>query len=917
MRGFRPFFGRRPTAPVHAPSAAESIGTAVARPTGDRSPALASGQQSHRAAPLRRHSLRWRLPAFFCALIVAVLATFLWATYREVENTLVAAGRQRAGAGAQQVADILERSVKARLAEHDTLRADPELRAYLRNPTLATREAARKDIAPSRPFRRVELWNTAGSLVLEAATPRADSGAGPRFLPRGAPPVREGIGEMRAAGNTNFFDVVVEIRDGPSPTAPLVGYLRRFGSITSTPGGNVRRLIGDEATVKIGSFAGGVWTDFYSIVDAPPLTDTLSNGEDRRAADGRRWIGAFAAIEGSPWVVWVGFPRALIVAPTRPFMRRMMVLGLMFVAGGMVLVVMLGVRLTQPLHALARAAEEIAAGDYTQRVSTAGRDEIGRLSDAFNTMTDRIEEAHRALRESHDQTHFALAAARIGVWESHLATGRMSYSESMRSVLSLPAGSLPQTRDAFLALVHPDDRESVRHGLEGRGVDNEVFDVRCRALEPDGTIRWLEGRGRKKVDDAGRPVSVLGVSVDVTEQRELEAQFRQSQKMEAVGQLAGGIAHDFNNLLAAIMSYSELLLADLPSESTARSDVSEIHAAAARAAALTRQLLAYSRKQLLQPAVVDLATVAERVASMLSRLMGPDIELETRAPRERWAVLADPGQMEQVLVNLAVNARDAMPNGGRLSIDVINVSLPAGAFPWARTAGDYVVLSVTDTGTGMSQATQAKIFDPFFTTKEAGKGTGLGLSTVYGIVKQSGGHITVESELGRGTTFKVYFPRHSEAPHLAPPSSAGAALRASRRESGHECVLVIDDEAALRSAVARILTRQGYSVLEAGEPAIARQLAVEHPGAIDLILADIMLPGLNGRDLVDELLTVQPRARTLFMSGFSDDTVKLQGLLEEGAPFLAKPFALDDVVRKVRDVLARGKGSGAGVARAC
>jgi two-component system cell cycle sensor histidine kinase/response regulator CckA len=343
----------------------------------------------------------------------------------------------------------------------------------------------------------------------------------------------------------------------------------------------------------------------------------------------------------------------------------------------------------------------------------------------------------------------------------------------------------------------------------------------------------------------------------------------------------------------------------------ARSDVSEIHAAAGRAATLTRQLLAYSRKQLLQPGVLDLATVAERVAGMLARLLGPGIELETRAPREPWAVLADPGQMEQVLVNLAVNARDAMPNGGRLSIDIINVTLSVGAFPWARAAGDYVVLAITDTGIGMSQATQAKIFDPFFTTKEAGKGTGLGLSTVYGIVKQSGGHITVESELGRGTTFKCYFPRHSELHQLSPTSSsASAQSRPSRRESGHEVVLVIDDEPALRSAVARILTGQGYTVLEAGEPAIARQLAVEHAGTIDLILADITLPGINGRDLVDELLTVQPQARTLFTSGFSDDTVKRQGLLEHGAPFLAKPFALDDVVRKVRDLIARGNASG-------
>lgn len=863
---------------------------------------MAPGQPSRRNAPSLRHSLRWRLPLFFCALVVLMLASFLWATHRTVESSLVHAGRERAQAGADEVAEILGRAVRARLDENEELRTNPVIQALLRNPTDETRDAARKAFTPKGAFRRTEFWNAADSLVLELATPRADSATGPMFLPAGAPPVREGVSEVQATSDLNFFDVVVGIRDGPAPDAPHLGYLRRFGQITSTPGGRIRRLLGDEAVVKIGSITAAVWTDFYTIVEAPPLSDALGGVGDGRAA-GTRWIGASAAVQGSPWVVWVGFPRALMLAPARPFMQRMMALALLLVAVGGALVAILGVRLTQPLHALARAAEEIAAGDYTRRVGTGRQDELGRLSDAFNTMTDRIEEVHGALRESHEQTHFALAAAHIGVWESQLATGQMTCSDSMRLVHGLPAGALPQTRAAFLALVHPDDRESVRHVLEGRRLDDEVFDIEYRALRPDGSVQWIEGKGQTRSDDAGRPVSVIGVSIDVTDRRRLESQLRQAQKMEAVGQLAGGVAHDFNNLLTSIVGHGTLVLGELKEESRMREDVIEILKAGESAAGLTRQLLAFSRRQVVQPEVIAVNAVVADTEKLLRRLIGEDIAFVTALAPDLDAVKVDPGHLEQVLVNLAVNARDAMPDGGTLTIATANVDL-SGTYAREHaevTPGRYVMLSVSDTGTGMDAETQARLFEPFFTTKSLGKGTGLGLATVFGIVKQSGGHIYVYSEPGIGSTFKIYLPATHESATAAPKRVA-----APKAAGGTETILVVEDNAPVRAIAKTILERIGYRVLTASSGEEALRILEATEARLDLVVSDVIMPGMTGPELCRQLATRYPGLRVLFTSGYSGDALGRHGVSEPGTMFIEKPYTPSALANKVREALGHG-----------
>src|SRR3989442_1702908 len=399
--------------------------------------------------------------------------------------------------------------------------------------------------------------------------------------------------------------------------------------------------------------------------------------------------------------------------------------------------------------------------------------------------------------------------------------------------------------------------------------------------------------------EEGRLVRVWGTQRDVSEQRHLEEQFRQAQKMEAVGQLAGGIAHDFNNLLTAILGNTQLLLRDLPPGDAKRGDVEEIRKASERAASLTRQLLAYSRRQMLQPEVLDLNGVVAEMDRMLRRLIGEHIALVTVLAPELGRVRADPNQLEQVIVNLAVNARDAMPDGGKLTIETANVELDAtyaqahlGSVP-----GSYAMVAVTDTGVGMDATVRAHLFEPFFTTKEVGKGTGLGLATVYGIVKQSDGYISVYSEVGRGTSFKIYLPR------IDTPAPIQASPAKDRPDRGTETILVVDDEPAVLSLSRRALDAQGYVVLTASDASDAMRVVERHGGTIHLLLTDVVMPGLSGRELADRLATRRPGIRVLYMSGYPGDAVVQPGPLPHGSAFLQKPFSPDGLARKVRDVL--------------
>jgi len=422
-----------------------------------------------------------------------------------------------------------------------------------------------------------------------------------------------------------------------------------------------------------------------------------------------------------------------------------------------------------------------------------------------------------------------------------------------------------------------------------------------------GARRQVEVQAGSRVYDCllapiaeGTYVNVYGR--DVTSHKKLERELRQSQKMEAVARLAGGVAHDFNNLLGVITGYAELLVRQLPEESPYRKKLEHILKASDRATALTQQLLAFGRRQVLQPKVLMLAGVVTEVKEMLRHVIREDIEIVTRCAPDLWPVLADPSQIEQVLVNLAINARDAMPDGGRLTFDLTNAAevtfAPNGLGNGAR--GPHVVLAVSDTGHGMEEKTLSRLFEPFFTTKESGKGTGLGLATVYGIVRQSGGHIEVESAPGRGSTFRVYLPRAAAATQPALAARGTEADQAARH--GSETILLVEDENALRLVLSETLGEAGYTILSASSCIEAVALARAHPGRIHVLLTDVIMPEMNGLALVEQIRSVRPDVTVLFMSGYTDDV--LGQVLDPGVHFIQKPFLREALLGKIRDVLA-------------
>ena len=478
--------------------------------------------------------------------------------------------------------------------------------------------------------------------------------------------------------------------------------------------------------------------------------------------------------------------------------------------------------------------------------------------------------------------------------------GRIStYNRQFETMWRIP-GAVLSARDDEAALAF----------VLNQLVDPDRFLSKVRELysmpeaESFDTLEFKDGRSFERYS---RPQWIDGKAVgrvwsfrDVTERRRTEEQLLQAQKMEAIGRLAGGIAHDFNNLLTTILGYSELILSSHPADGTLREEVGEIRKASERAASLTRQLLAFSRKQVIAPRILNLNEVVVEVAKLLGRLIGEDIALLTILEPSLGSVRADPVQIEQVLLNLTINSRDAMPRGGRITLETRNVtrSEPLAGLHFSVPPGDYVVLSVRDTGIGMDAETQSRVFEPFFTTKETGKGTGLGLSTVYGIVKQSGGYILVASQVDRGTTFEIYLPRTEAA--------ADAALRVASRSApaaGSELILLAEDEDALRRLARRVLEAQGYTVLEAQSAEEAYALAQRFPGQTRLLITDIVMTGVSGRELAHRVLEAWPQTRVLYVSGYVDGAVGNDSGIEPGAHFLQKPFTPDTLVRKVREVL--------------
>jgi two-component system, cell cycle sensor histidine kinase and response regulator CckA len=483
------------------------------------------------------------------------------------------------------------------------------------------------------------------------------------------------------------------------------------------------------------------------------------------------------------------------------------------------------------------------------------------------------------------------------------AQGKRIYnSPSYQRILGYSAEEMLEM--APFEQVHPDDRplveEAAREAREG-GLGRSI---QYRMRHKDGGWRTLDLGVSVVRGPSGQVEKLLVVNRDITARKQLEDQFRQAQKMEAVGRLSGGVAHDFNNLLGVIMGYAEFLQERFGPEDPLRTSIDEILKAGQRAASLTRQLLAFSRQQVLDPKVIDLNSAVADAEKLLRRLIGEDIELRTALGPDLGRVRADLGQFEQVIMNLAVNARDAMPQGGKLIISTENFVMDevfVRRYPYPVQPGPYILLTVTDTGVGMDSETRVRAFEPFFTTKEKGKGTGLGLSTVYGVVKQSGGYIDIESTPGAGTTFKIYLPRVDEEVEKRTQSLAAT----DRVATGRETILLVEDEDSLRKLTRATLAQSGYTVLEAKDGADALAISSGHEGPIDLLLTDIVMPGMGGHALAGELTRRRPETRVVYMSGYTGQTYSSQGPIEPGSDFLAKPFTREVLTRKIREALDR------------
>jgi PAS domain S-box-containing protein len=554
---------------------------------------------------------------------------------------------------------------------------------------------------------------------------------------------------------------------------------------------------------------------------------------------------------------------------------------------------------SRPIRELVGAARRIAAGQYGAVVEMPRRDEIGELAETFNRMTVAVSEREEQLREGEERfrtmTESAVDAVVTADANENIVSwnrgAREAFGYSPEEVLGTPLARLVPSH---LRQADEDGRErlapthvtpALERPVELHGVrkDGRVFPIEL------SLARWETRRG-----------AFLTVIIrDITERRQLEEQFRQAQKMESIGRLAGGLAHDFNNLLTVISGYGHMIMRDLAHDDPLHSCVEEVLKAASRATSLTNQLLAFSRRQVIQPKILDLNALVANMDRMLRRVIGEHIELETVLSPGIGGLKADAGQLEQVIMNLAVNARDAMSEGGKLSIRTSNVDVRRSSRVHTDVRpGSYVRLTVADTGKGMDAEIMVHLFEPFYTSKETGKGTGLGLSTVYGIVKQSGGEIVVESEPGRGAIFNIYLPRITELTQRTPTTQGERSVRA-----GTETILLVEDELGVRQLVREMLHRLGYKIHEASNGADAVRIFSQHQNTIDLLLTDVIMPGMNGRDLATRFVAKRPNAKVVYMSGYTDRIMSPDGLLDSSVAFLQKPFKPEELARIVAKVL--------------
>ncbi|HEY3012922.1 MAG TPA: PAS domain S-box protein [Gemmatimonadales bacterium] len=531
-------------------------------------------------------------------------------------------------------------------------------------------------------------------------------------------------------------------------------------------------------------------------------------------------------------------------------------------------------------------------------------DRRGRLLGYARRVRDLSEskQAAEQLRRKQAALELAVEAAALGTWEYELGTAVMYWDERARALFGLSPDA-PVTLAAWLEALHPEDREQTEERWKRALRECSAFSAEYRVVWPDSSVHFIMAVGRCTSDMTGEPFTMSGVVLDLTERRRTEEHLQESLRLEAVGRLAGGVAHDLNNMLAAILGFSEFLQRGMEPNDPRRSDVEQISIAANRSANLTRQLLAFARRELIRPQVLDINTVVRKAAAMFPSILGENIKLVLELAPQLGLIYADSRQIEQTLMNLVLNARDAMPRGGQVTVETRTVRLELSAGkprnqPLGAPDGSFTMLAVSDTGHGMDAATLQRIWEPFFTTKPPGEGTGLGLSSVYGAVKQSGGFVWADSEPGRGTTIQVYWPQSRAEPQPLEESSRPSAV-----EGGSETILIVEDEALVRSLAVRVLKLEGYRCYEARDAEEAIRFLEQDQIHIDLVITDVVMPGMSGGGLGGRLELLRPGLPILFTSAFTDEDVIRRGLLQKDRPFLQKPSTPQELARKVRTVL--------------
>lgn len=771
---------------------------------------------------------KYRLPLLIGTLLALIIVACGWASYRAVEASALAAGRERLQNLTQQLSGLLQQSASNVSTKTATVANEPAIRAFVKSPTTVSRTEVQKVlqqfVAPQDANSiRVELWTTNRLLLVfpeSAATPLGD--LTPEFKQSAAEPFRS-MGNIRQLKDMVAFPAVAAVKSDDGKVAGYLVRWRKFAASAETRQ-QMTRLLGTNATLYIGNQANDTWTDLATIVAKPPLEVRTHEDIQMYDRNGNTPVLALARpIVGTPWLVLIEFPDDVVLKPVSGFVKRMLIIGAFLLMMGVASAFVLSCNMTGALHELTAGATAISRGDHSRIVKINRRDEIGQLATAFNAMVEKLRESQRELeRKVQDRT--------AQLEEANRRLELLSESHAEKRSLA------EKEREVALEALHNTEKQLV-----------------------------------------------------------------QSQKLEAVGRLAGGISHDFNNLLTVILGYTDISKRSLKEGDPLLRNLEEISKASERASSLTRQLLAFSRKQVMQPKVFDVNTVVSDLRKMLRRMIGEDVELRVSLEPELGNIKADPVQLEQVIMNLVVNARDAMPKGGKLSIETSNVYLDES---YARehvsiVPGEYVMLAISDTGCGMNEETRQQIFEPFFTTKEPGKGTGLGLSMVYGIVRQSGGNIWVYSEEGTGTTFKIYFPRVTAEAQEYKRTNGCAEV-----PTGSETILLVEDAALVRTLARQVLETAGYCVLEAESAEAALKVCESINGTrIDLLLTDVVMPGMSGNDMSKILLAKQPDMPVLYMSGYTDDAIVQHGVLEPGINFLQKPFSPGALAMKVREVL--------------